>query len=90
MDASPEAPLGEFLTGTEAKQIADRLGYGETLTGALRVITPGRRVEARSLLSATGREHLIGVLRAIEGAHTARTAVDPLWTMPATWPAMGG
>lgn len=82
MASSPEASLGEFLTGTEAKQIADRLGDGDTLTAALRVVTPGRRAETRSLVSALSHDALIGLLRAIEGARSARTAVDPLWTMP--------
>jgi phosphatidylserine/phosphatidylglycerophosphate/cardiolipin synthase-like enzyme len=80
--SSPEASLGEFLTGTEAKQIADRLGDGDTLTAALRVVDPGRRLETRSLVSAVDCDYLIGVLRAIEGARSARTTVDPLWTMP--------
>jgi phosphatidylserine/phosphatidylglycerophosphate/cardiolipin synthase-like enzyme len=80
--SSPEALLGEFLTGTEAKQIADRLGDGDTLTAALRVVTPGRRAETRSLVSALSHDALIGLLRAIEGARSARTTVDPLWTMP--------
>lgn len=82
MASSPEALLGEFLTGTEAKQIADRLGDGDTLTAALRVVAPGRRAETRSLVSAFSHDALIGLLRAIEGARSARTAVDPLWTMP--------
>ena len=82
MASSPEALLGEFLTGTEAKQIADRLGDGDTLTAALRVVTPGRRAETRSLVSAFSHDVLIGLLRAIEGARSARTTVDPLWTMP--------
>ena len=82
MASSPEALLGEFLTGTEAKQIADRLGDGDTLTAALRVVSPGRRAETRSLVSALSHDALIGLLRAIEGARSARTTVDPLWTMP--------
>ena len=82
MGSSPEALLGEFLTGTEAKQIADRLGDGDTLTAALRVVAPGRRVETRTLLSALSHDALIGLLRAIEGARATRTTVDPLWTMP--------
>ena len=49
-----EALLGEFLTGTEAKQIADRLGDGETLTVALRAVAAGRR--ARDADSALGPE----------------------------------
>jgi len=74
--------LGQFLTGTEAKQIADRLGDGDTLTAALRVVAPGRRAETRTLLAAVSHDALIGHLRAIEGARAARTTVDPLWTMP--------
>jgi PLD-like domain len=80
--SSPEALLGEFLTGTEAKQVADRLCDGDTLTAALRVVAPGRRPQARSMVSAVCHDHLISVLRAIEGARSARTTVDPLWTMP--------
>jgi phosphatidylserine/phosphatidylglycerophosphate/cardiolipin synthase-like enzyme len=82
LDSSAEALLGEFLTGTEARQVADRLGDGDTLTAALQVVASGRRPQARSLVAAVSRESLIGVLRAIEGARSARTAVDPLWTMP--------
>jgi phosphatidylserine/phosphatidylglycerophosphate/cardiolipin synthase-like enzyme len=82
LDSSPEALLAEFLSGTEAKQIADRLGDGDTLTAALRVVVPARRVQARSLVSAVRQDCLIGVLRAVQGARSARTAVDPLWTMP--------
>jgi phosphatidylserine/phosphatidylglycerophosphate/cardiolipin synthase-like enzyme len=80
--SSPEALLGEFLTGTEAKQLADRLGDGDTLTAALRVVAPGRRAQTRALISALSGDCLAGVLRAIEGARSARTTVDPLWTMP--------
>ena len=82
MDSSPEALLGEFLSGTEAKQIADRLCDGDTLTAALHVVAPGRRLQVRTLVSDVNRDHRIGVLRAIEGARSARTSVDPLWTMP--------
>src|SRR6202012_1364835 len=36
IDASAARRLGELLTGTEAKQIADRLADGDTLTVALK------------------------------------------------------
>jgi phosphatidylserine/phosphatidylglycerophosphate/cardiolipin synthase-like enzyme len=86
--SSPDAALrklGKFLTGTEAKEIADRLLDGDTLTAALRVVTPGRRADVRELLAGCelgGAQLEIAVLRAIEGAHSTMTAIDPLWTMP--------
>lgn len=92
---SPPAPagqgaawrLGQFLTGTEAREIADHLADGDTLTAALRVIAPGRRTEARALLEALNARALpwdtvITLLRAIAGARSAPTVIDPLWTMP--------
>jgi hypothetical protein len=82
-DAAAARQLGLFLTGTEAREIADRLDDGDTLTAALRVVSPGRRAEVRTLLEAVGvGGALIIALRAIEGARSAPTTVDPLWTMP--------
>lgn len=92
--ASPAWRLGVLLTGTEAREIADHLCDGDTLTAALRVVAPGRRSEVRSLLSevlgahhgfdrgGTGRNSVVAVLRAIEGVRSAPTTMDPLWTMP--------
>jgi phosphatidylserine/phosphatidylglycerophosphate/cardiolipin synthase-like enzyme len=92
--ASPASRLGALLTGTEAREIADRLRDGDTLTAALRVIANGRRPEVRSLLSGVlGAHHgvdrgdadrsaVVAVLQAIEGARSAPTTMDPLWTMP--------
>lgn len=76
--------LGEFLTGTEAKAISDRLADGDTLTAALKAIATGRRATIRSLIEAVGRpdSELALVMRAVEGARSAPTAIDPLWTMP--------
>ena len=84
MDSSDESArrLGTFLTGTEAREIADHLADGDTLTASLRVVAPGRRAEVRELLSAVDRGSAIVVLRAIEGAHSTPTTIDPLWTMP--------
>lgn len=86
-DPGPAWRLGQFLTGTEAREIADHLADGDTLTAALRVIAPGRRPEARALLEALNPQALswdtvIMTLRAIAGARSAPTAIDPLWTMP--------
>jgi phosphatidylserine/phosphatidylglycerophosphate/cardiolipin synthase-like enzyme len=79
--------IGQFLTGTEARELAAHLADGDTLTAALRVVAPGRRPTARSLLEAVNHDGLpwsavIALLHAIDGARSAPTAVDPLWTMP--------
>ena len=79
--------LGQLLTGTEARELADRLEGGDTLTATLGAIGSGRRADVRSLLSAAGlgvadRERAVAVLRAVEGARATVTTVDPLWTMP--------
>jgi hypothetical protein len=85
-DAAAARQLGLFLTGTEAREIASHLADGDTLTAALRVVSPGRRAEVRTLLEAlcadADRGVVAAVLRAIEGARSAPTTVDPLWTMP--------
>ena len=78
----PARKLGALLTGNEAREIADHLADDDTLTASLRVVSPGRRAEVRSLLSGIDRTAMITVLRAIEGARSAPTTVDPLWTMP--------
>ena len=71
-DAAAARQLGLFLTGTEAKKIASHLADGDTLTAALRVVSPGRRAEVRAHLeildTGAGRGALAAVLRAIEGA----------------------
>lgn len=78
----PARKLGALLTGSEAREIADHLVDADTLTASLRVVPAGRRAEIRSLLSAIDRGAMINVLRAIEGARSAPTTMDPLWTMP--------
>ncbi|MGV9545679.1 DISARM system phospholipase D-like protein DrmC [Nocardia beijingensis] len=75
--------LGELLTGTEARAVADRLADGDTVTVALTWVAGQRRTEVRTLLDAVGdRRQAILVLRAIAGARAARTSVEPLWTLP--------
>jgi phosphatidylserine/phosphatidylglycerophosphate/cardiolipin synthase-like enzyme len=83
-DAGATRRLGAFLTGTEAKMIADRLADGDTLTAALKAVSVGRRTTIRSLIESAGGQGgwLIAVLRAVEGARSFTTAIDPLWTMP--------
>lgn len=86
-DADAARRIGQFLTGTEAKELAAHLADGDTLTTALRVIAPGRRPQARELLDAMNsagphRAAVIALLRAIDGARSAPTTIEPLWTMP--------
>lgn len=87
IDAGAARQLGKLLTGTEAKEIADRLADSDTLTTALKVVSAQRRPQVRALLEARdpgslARSHLVAVLRAVEGARSAPSALDPLWTMP--------
>ena len=78
--------LAVYLTGTEAKEIADRLADGETLARALDVVAHPRRPTVRRLLDearigpgdATG----VAVLRAVEGALAHATSITPVWTAP--------
>ncbi|MET9059836.1 DISARM system phospholipase D-like protein DrmC [Streptomyces antibioticus] len=86
-DADAPRQLGRLLTGTEAKDIADRLADGDTLTTALKVVAVGQRAEVRRLLEAIVRDtgatyQQVLVLRAIEGARALPTTMSPLWTMP--------
>lgn len=93
MASSAEPPdvaarrLGELLTGATAKGIADRLADGDTLSVALGVVDAGRRPQIRELLErcaggATSREPMTAVLRAVQGARSITTTVEPRWTMP--------
>lgn len=84
IDAGTARQLGKLLTGTEAKEIADRLADGDTLTIALKVVSVQRRPRVRALLEPGSlvRSELVAVLRAVEGARSAPSALDPLWTMP--------
>jgi phosphatidylserine/phosphatidylglycerophosphate/cardiolipin synthase-like enzyme len=70
-----------LLTGTEARQIADRLADGDSLTAALGAVPQGSRAEVRALLGYVGSATDV-VLWAIEGARSTTTSVEPVWTMP--------
>lgn len=73
--------IGVLLTGTEARQIADRLADGDSLTSALGAVPPGSRAEVRALLASVGSAAPL-VLRAVEGARSTTTTVESVWTMP--------
>lgn len=79
--------LAAYLTGLEAKEIADRLEDDATLTGALQAVAVGRRGAVRELLGRAGlgvgcREVTVAVLRAVEGAHGHQMRITPVWTTP--------
>lgn len=84
IDPASARRLGQLLTGTEAKQIADRLVDGDTLTAAMRAVSAAHRAEVRSLLAPgpLPRATAIAMLRAIEGARSITTSISPIWTMP--------
>lgn len=88
MGSSPDAVqgLGAFLTRSEAKDLADRLEAGATLTEALRSVSAARRVQARDLIMKTRLDDQLGslavVLRAIQGARSVVTRIDTCWTLP--------
>jgi PLD-like domain len=78
--------LGALLTATEARGIADHLADGDTLSVALRIVSPAHRAEVRTLLEtlavAESAAHVAPTLYAIEGARSTITNLEPLWTMP--------
>ncbi len=82
IDPAAARELGQRLTGTEARLVADRLAGGDTLTSALRAVAAGNRAPVRSLLAGGSAASRIAVLRAIEGARSTPTSATPLWTMP--------
>lgn len=89
-ETSPDAArrLGALLTATQAADLSVRIERGDTLTSALRVVDSAARAEIRRLMDSAGigvadRERAVAVLRAIEGAKSVVTAVEPVWTMPA-------
>lgn len=94
-DAGGCRDLAAYLTGVEAKQLADRLGVGDSATRALTVVGSMRRSRVGSLLRAAGlgiasRETTIAVLRGIEGAHSQAATVSPVWTAPGNLAISGG
>lgn len=86
--SDPVAHLGALLAGSEAAKLAARFADGDTLTQALQGVALGRRPEVRAALEAAGVVPgnlglAVPVLRAIQGAATARTTdISPIWTLP--------
>lgn len=78
--------LAAYLTGTEAKSVADRLAAGESLTKALSAVAKPRVPSLKTLIASAGLmgdpDRLMLVCRAVEGARSTTTRIDPLWTMP--------
>lgn len=85
--ASACRDLAAYLTGSEARVLADRLGGGQPLSMAIRQLAPARAHRAKVLLHGAGltgdESGAVMVLRAIEGAHDHGTTIGPVWTAPA-------
>ncbi|GIJ29833.1 hypothetical protein Vqi01_49950 [Micromonospora qiuiae] len=87
MSTDPHTALGAFLTAYEAQRLAAVLQAGGTRGQALKEVHAARRSEAKRLLAAAEigteqRDDSVAILRAIAGAHSVRTAITPVWTMP--------
>ncbi|NUS43306.1 MAG: phospholipase [Mycobacteriaceae bacterium] len=78
----PARLLGQLLTGTEARTIADRLAAGDTLRGALMAVTLDRRPDVAVLLRDISTAAAVPILRAIEGARSTVGKPGQLWTLP--------
>lgn len=79
--------LAAFLSGSEAKGIADRLADRDTLGVALDAVGATRRHRVRALIVRAGLgtadvTSAVQVLRAIEGARSDPTYATPVWTLP--------
>jgi hypothetical protein len=76
--------LGAYLTGTEARQLADRLEDDDPLSMALVAVDTSRRSVVGSLIKAIGfqDDQLVPLLRAIQGARSVVTTARAIWTMP--------
>lgn len=79
--------LAVFLMESEARELANHIAAGETLTQALKVIGQSRRNTTRKMLQTAGletnrRDLTVAVLRAVEGAHGHTTSITPVWTAP--------
>ena len=90
------ALLGQELTSSEARGIADRLEAGQTLSQALVCVRDGCAPKVRSSLTllaeceSVGWAPVVALLRAIEHAKSEPSRVVPVWTAPASPSLEGG
>lgn len=94
VEGSAVRALGRFLTGLEAKGVADRLDQGLTLPQSLMGVGQTRRSPARERIEAAGLKSdlrtLAAVLRAIEGSRNVVSRIVPYWTLPGHLASSGG
>lgn len=78
--------LGRLFTGTEAGSVAARLEDSDSLSAALSSLGTDRRADIRGAITAAGladdRDQLATVLRAVQGARSGLSRIEPLWTLP--------
>lgn len=92
-DAKAARNLGAYLTGTEARQIADQIEGGLPLSMIKSGLGSARRTHVWNLLIRAGLGDdpgsVIRVLRAIEGARGSSIVVSPVWTAPDNFVSAG-
>lgn len=79
--------LAAYLTGTEAKDLADRIEDGDPLSIVLGAVPETRREQVGELLARAGVGPMDAIgsarlLRAIEGANLRTPYATPIWTLP--------
>lgn len=85
-DEDAARDLGAYLTGAEARQLADQLEGGLPAALVKSGLAPSRRTRAWELLNRAGlstdRGAVVRMLRAIEGAKASSIVISPVWTAP--------
>lgn len=85
-DVDAVRQLAAYMTGAEARQMADKLEAGIPMSTIRGALAPARRPRIVELLEASGLrgspDALIAVLRAVEGAASQARTVTPVWTAP--------
>lgn len=78
--------LASYLTGAEAKQMADQVEASLPMSTVRSSLAPSRAPHITSLIERSGlandRPTLVSVLRAVEGARASSLVVSPVWTAP--------
>lgn len=85
--------LGAYLTGAEARQLADQLDGGVPAATVKSGLAPARRAHIWELLQqaglSTSRQAVVQTLRAVEGARASSIVVSPIWTAPDNFAGAG-
>lgn len=92
-DADAQRAVGQALTGSELRMIADNLEANTPPSIIRSALPPARRALVWNLLEEAGlhenRGALLAALRSAEGVHATRRSVTPVWTAPDNLVASG-